>query len=160
MIGPPGFELWTSCTRSMLPVLLLFHAFKGVSTPSIDSGSPCPLNTIGAESAFSHTYRTALDSGYANPTKTERGRLGPYWNRYGSNPAVLADQIGDDPPVLDNAKLLHRNRRDLSAPKATAEQDRKDGAVPFAPNCRLAPDRYDRSRASSVPLFVPNHSPT
>src|ERR1035437_6417102 len=61
-------------------------------------------------------------------------RLGPYWNRYGSNPAVLADQIGDDPPVLDNAKLLHRNRRDLSAPKATAEQDRKDGAVPLTPN--------------------------
>src|ERR1035438_7505606 len=73
----------------MLPVLLLFHAFEGVSTPSIDSGSPCPLNKTGAESAFSHIYRTALDSGYANPTKTERARLGPYWNRYGSNPAVL-----------------------------------------------------------------------
>ena len=144
----------------MLPVLLLFRAFKGVSTPSIDSGSPCPLNTIGAESAFSHIYRTALDSGYANPTKTERTRLGPYWNRYGSNPAVLADQIGDDPPIFDNAELGYLNPSYLSAPKSTAEEDCQDCAVPLAPNCRLAPDRYDRSRASSVPLFVPNHSPT
>src|ERR1039458_3325695 len=114
--------------------------------------------------AFSRNFGALCDLSKQSPRQDGTGsaplihrRLGPYWNRYGSNAAVLADQIGDDPPVLDNAKLLHRNRRDLSAPKATAEQDRKDGAVPFAPNCRLAPDRYDRSRASSVPLFVPNH---
>ena len=61
-------------------------------------------------------------------------RLGPKRNRYGSNAAVLADQIGDDPPVLYNAELLYRNRRNLTAPKATAEQDCQDGAVPFALN--------------------------
>ena len=44
-------------------------------------------------------------------------------NHYGSNAAKLADQIGDDPPVLDNAKLRYRNRRSLIAPKTTAEQD-------------------------------------
>jgi len=47
---------------------------------------------------------------------------------------VLADQIGDDPPVLYNSELRYRNRRNLAAPQATAEQNCQDGAVPFAPN--------------------------
>src|ERR1017187_6354622 len=61
-------------------------------------------------------------------------RLGPDRTRYRSNAAVLADQVGDDPPVLYNAELRYRNRRSLAAPKATAEKDCQDGAVPFAPN--------------------------
>src|ERR1022692_2037049 len=59
-------------------------------------------------------------------------RLGPKRNRHGSNTAVLSDQIGDDPPFLYDAELLYRNRRSLAAPEATADQDRQDGAVPFA----------------------------
>jgi hypothetical protein len=47
---------------------------------------------------------------------------------------VLADQIGDDPPVFYNAELLDGNRRNLGAPKPTADQDSQDGAVPFSPN--------------------------
>jgi hypothetical protein len=46
---------------------------------------------------------------------------------------VLADQISDDPPILDNAELGYLNPSYLSAPKATAEQDCQDGAVPLAP---------------------------
>src|ERR1017187_5651556 len=60
--------------------------------------------------------------------------LGPDRNRYRSNAAVLADQIGDDPAVLYYAELRYRNRRSLAAPKATAEKDCQDGSVPFAPN--------------------------
>jgi hypothetical protein len=61
-------------------------------------------------------------------------RLGPDWHGYGSNAAVLADQIGDDPPVLYNAEVPYRNRRNLATPKATAEEDCHDGPVPFAPD--------------------------
>jgi hypothetical protein len=69
----------------------------------------------------------------ADPAPLIDRRLGPDGNCYGSNTAVLADQISDDPPILDNAELRYRNPSYLSAPKATAEQDRQDGAVPLAP---------------------------
>jgi hypothetical protein len=61
-------------------------------------------------------------------------RLGPDGNRHGSNAAVLADQVGDDPSVLYNAELRYRNRSGLAASKATAKQNCQDGAVPLAPN--------------------------
>ena len=92
------------------------------------------INRLSAK-AFSRNFGALCDLPKQSPRQDGTGsaplihrRLGPYWNRYGSNPAVLADQIGDDPAVLDNAKLLHRNRRDLSAPEATAEQDCQDRA--------------------------------
>ena len=62
------------------------------------------------------------------------GRLGPDRDSYSSNTTVLAYEVGDDPPVLDDAELCHRNCCHLAAPKAAAEQDRQDGAVPLTPN--------------------------
>jgi hypothetical protein len=61
-------------------------------------------------------------------------RLGPRRNCHSPNAAVLADQVGDDPPLLYNPELLYGNCRNLGAPKATADQYRQDGAVPFSPN--------------------------
>ena len=61
-------------------------------------------------------------------------RLGPDGNRYGSNAAVLANQIGDDPPVLYHTELFYRNRRRFVTSNATAEKDCEDGAVPLAPD--------------------------
>src|ERR1035438_3482904 len=43
--------------------------------------------------------------------------LGPRRNRYRSNPAVLANQVNDDPAVLDHTELLVRDRRNLGAPR-------------------------------------------
>ena len=43
-------------------------------------------------------------------------RLGPDGNRYGPNAAALADQVGDDPPILYYAELGYRNRRGLTSP--------------------------------------------
>src|ERR1035438_7661687 len=52
-------------------------------------------------------------------------RLGPDGNRYGSNAAVLAYQIGDDPPVLYHTELLHRNRRSFVTPKTDRKSVRQ-----------------------------------
>src|SRR5450759_389833 len=89
--------------------------------------------------AFSRNFRALCDLSKqasrhdgADSAPLIHCRLGPKRTRYGSNTAVLADEIGDDPPVLYNAELLYRNRRNLAAPKATADQDCQDGAVRFA----------------------------
>src|ERR1017187_5941605 len=90
--------------------------------------------------AFSGDFGTFCDLSKQSPRQDRADpaplidrRLGPDGNCYGSNTTVLADQVSDDPPILDDAELRYRNPSYLSAPKATAEQDCQDGAVPLAP---------------------------
>src|ERR1017187_1726482 len=90
----------------------------------------------------------------ANSAPFIHRRFGPNRYRYGSNPAMLADQIGDDPPVLGDAEVLYRNSRNLATAKAPAEEDCHDGAVRLP----LTESESGTPRSSRAPAAV-NHLP-